>query len=604
MSSVLVKLNKFEQAYDITTGAIAIYPDNEFLFLNLSIVLKEFNRLEGALNSIDKALKSRPEFLEANKYRNLVLKEMERSDNLVLNSVEEIKSGNFEKALLLINDAIKVDYTNAQAHNNKGLILKQLFRYDEALKSFNLAAQLKNDLAEAHFNSGLVFHQIKQLEEAIKSFGKAININKNFTEAYFNRGKVLNELNCINEALENYDRAIEINPSYPSAFINRGVLLAQLSRYDEALMSYDKAIELKSNSPEVYSNRGIVLHKMRRFEEAIASYDTAIKLNSKYAEAFYNKGISLEIMKHFVDAQSNYAKALQINPDYEYLFGVLLYTKMLQCDWSEFDANIRELVAKINTDKKVAPSFGILALTDSLEVQRKAAEIWINDKHPENASLGPIKKIMGANKQKIRLGYFSADFHDHATTYLMAELFERHDKSKFELIAFSFGPDTKDSMRLRVSAAFDQFFDVRLKSDKEIAELSRSLGIDIAIDLKGLTQNQRIGIFSYRVAPVQVSYLGYPGTMGAPYIDYIIADKTLIPEESQKHYSEKIVYLPHSYQVNDRQRVIAQRAFSREELGLPKEGFVFCCFNNNYKITPATFQGWVRILKTVVCFGC
>jgi predicted O-linked N-acetylglucosamine transferase (SPINDLY family) len=181
----------------------------------------------------------------------------------------------------------------------------------------------------------------------------------------------------------------------------------------------------------------------------------------------------------------------------------------------------------------------------------------------------------------------------------MAELFEKHDKSKFELFAFSFGPDIKDSMRARVEAAFDQFIDVSTMSDKEIAEFSRMLGIDIAIDLKGSTKDHRFGIFSYRAAPVQVSYLGYPGTMGAEYIDYLIADKTLIPEESQKFYTEKIAYMPHSYQVNDRSRVISDRVFTKQEVGLPEEGFVFACFNSNYKITPDMFDVWVRILQSV-----
>jgi predicted O-linked N-acetylglucosamine transferase (SPINDLY family) len=182
---------------------------------------------------------------------------------------------------------------------------------------------------------------------------------------------------------------------------------------------------------------------------------------------------------------------------------------------------------------------------------------------------------------------------------LMAELFEKHDKSKFELFAFSFGPDIKDPMRARVEAAFDQFIDVTSMSDKEIAEFSRMLGIDIAIDLKGSTKDHRFGIFSYRAAPVQVSYLGYPGTMGAEYIDYLIADKTLIPEESQKFYTEKIAYMPHSYQVNDRSRVISDRVFTKQEVGLPEEGFVFACFNSNYKITPDVFDVWARILNSV-----
>ena len=270
---------------------------------------------------------------------------------------------------------------------------------------------------------------------------------------------------------------------------------------------------------------------------------------------------------------------------------------MSMCNWQNFKDNLKSLLLQINENKKSSFCLPVLALTDSLLIQRKSSEIWVNDKYPFNSSLGSISKYQ--RKNKIRIGYYSADFHNHATAYLMAELFEQHDKNNFELIAFSFGPDQKDEMRQRLSKAFDQFIDVRFRNDKEVASLSRDMKIDVAVDLKGFTQDQRMGIFSYRPAPIQVNYIGYPGTMAAEYIDYIIADPILIPIESQQHYLEKVAYLPNSYQVNDRHRVIADKVFTKEELSLPKDGFVFCCFNNNFKITPHTFNGWMRILKAV-----
>jgi len=252
---------------------------------------------------------------------------------------------------------------------------------------------------------------------------------------------------------------------------------------------------------------------------------------------------------------------------------------------------------QIENGKRVTSCFPVLGLTDSLQLQHQAAQIYTTSLFPPDDSLGeiPVKNRSG----KIKLGYYSADLHNHATAYLMAELFERHDKSKFELFAFSFGPDTQDEMRARLVLAFDNFIDVRLQSDKDVAQLSRELGIDIAIDLKGYTTGARPRIFSYRVAPIQASYLGYPGTLGASYIDYLIADPILIPAESQAYYSEKIAYLPNSYQVNDRKRAISSRRFTKQELGLPEEGFVFCCFNNNFKITPDMLDTWVRILNAV-----
>ena len=217
--------------------------------------------------------------------------------------------------------------------------------------------------------------------------------------------------------------------------------------------------------------------------------------------------------------------------------------------------------------------------------------------YPPRRSLPELRAH--ARHDKIRVGYYSADFHDHPTAYLIAELFERHDRTKFELTAFSFGPQRNDAMRRRLAAAFDRFIDVSGNDDTQVAALSRELAIDIAIDLKGYTHGSRPGIFAARAAPLQVGYLGYPGTMGASYIDYLIADRTLIPPESQRHYCEQIIYLPDSYQVNDGQRAIAERSLTREQAGLPPTGFVYCCFNNNYKITRAAFDGWMRILERV-----
>jgi len=293
----------------------------------------------------------------------------------------------------------------------------------------------------------------------------------------------------------------------------------------------------------------------------------------------------------------SYASALRIDPECDWLSGMYLHVKMQLCDWSNLETRISDLAVRIQQGRKTAPPFPILGLIDSLSLQRQAAATWAREKLLASRALPPLGKRR--RQERIRVGYYSADLHEHATAYLMAELFEKHDRSRFELLAFSLGPDRRDDMRKRLAGSFAQFLELRAKSDAEIAQISRELAIDIAVDLKGFTQDSRPGIFSCKAAPIQVNYLGYPGTMGAPYIDYLIADQTLIPQESRRQYSENIVYLPHSYQVNDRKRQIADRVFARAELGLPSTGFVFCCFNNNYKITPDTFDGWMRTLKQV-----
>jgi predicted O-linked N-acetylglucosamine transferase (SPINDLY family) len=373
--------------------------------------------------------------------------------------------------------------------------------------------------------------------------------------------------------------------------------LHELKRYDEAIAHYDKALSLKPDYAEAWINKGFTLHEHKRYDEALAHYDKALSLKPDYAEGWSNKGITLNELKRFDEAIVHYDKALSLKSDIDWASGDLLYTKMKICSWSGLPENLEDISEKVVANKKVINPFPLLALNDDALLHKKSSEIYIQSRYPFNSVLGPILKR--PQSQKIRIGYFSADYHNHATGYLMAELFELHDKSQFELVGFSFGPKTNDEMRIRLGRSFDQFIEVGRKSDIEVAKLSRDLNIDIAVDLKGFTQDARTGIFSYRAAPIQVNYLGYPGTMGADYIDYIIADKTLIPLESQSCYSEKVIYLPDSYQVNDRKRTILDRQFTRQELGLPENGFIFCCFNNNFKILPATFASWMRILKAV-----
>jgi predicted O-linked N-acetylglucosamine transferase (SPINDLY family) len=364
-----------------------------------------------------------------------------------------------------------------------------------------------------------------------------------------------------------------------------------------ALQSFDLALRLDPSNAVTYNNRGIALSSLGQFEAAAQSLSKAIELGMQQAATFNNLAIALFNLKRFTEAISNYQKAFELNPDHPNLRGGLLNARTHICDWSNRQAAVDEICARVTLQQNVVTPFEMLAAVDSPPLHQITAQVYAKTKCPANPTLGAIalRKPTG----RIRLGYFSADFHNHATAYLMAEMFERHDRSQFELIAFSFGPEAQDAMRTRLTAAFDQFVDARLMPELEIARLSRQMGIDIAVDLKGNTEDCRTGIFAARAAPVQVSYLGYPGSMGVDYMDYILADTTVIPEGNRQHYTEKVVCLPHCYQVNDRQRKVSERRFSLSEVGLPETGFVFCCFNNNYKITPPTFDGWMRILQRV-----
>ncbi len=364
-----------------------------------------------------------------------------------------------------------------------------------------------------------------------------------------------------------------------------------------ALESYDQAICLNPNHAEAQNNRGSGLHSLCQYEAALESYDRAIALKPDYADAHRNRGDALMALKQYPSALKSFNHALQLDPSYKYLPGLRLFTKRALCDWQDDAADLRQIEAAIARGEKAAIPFATLAFSESPAVQKRAAEIYTPDQHPADSALAAIPER--PRRDRIRIGYFSADFYDHATSYLMAELFERHDRTRFEIVGFSFGPDRADQMSRRVSSAMDRFLSVRTMPDRQIAELSRSLEIDIAVDLKGFTRDHRAGIFSHRAAPIQVNYLGYPGTMAADYIDYLIADHTVIPESSRGHYTERIVRLPDSYQPNDSRRQISAAPRSRAEEGIPDAAFVFCCFNNTYKITPAVFDLWMRVLARV-----
>ena len=529
-------------------------------------------------------------------YRQILQIDSKNADAFHLLGVIAHQTARNLDAVELIGKAIEINPNVASYYSNQGNALKELRQLDAALASYVKAIELKPDLAEAQYNRGIALHELKQLDSALVSYDKAIELKPNLAEAYSNRGIALQELKQLDAALASYDKAIELKPDYAEAYSNRGNALKELKQLDAAIASYDKAIELKPDYAEAYSNRGIALQELKQLDAALASYDKAIELKPDYAEAYPNRGNVLKELKQFDAALTCYDKAIELKPDYDYLFGMRLHLKMQLCDWKEFERNVSELSLKIQNNVKASLCLPILALPIGLAEQRQAAETWSTDKYPYNPSLGLLLKSV--SKSKIRIGYYSSDFYTHPVSILSVGLFEHHDKSKFELVAFSFGPEIQDEIRYRIKKSFDKFIDVRKKSDKEVALISRELGIDIAIDLGGYTQNCRTGIFSFRAAPIQLSYIGYLGTMGVNYYDYLIADSTIIPIDFQVYYSEKIVYLPY-YQVNDNKQEIPSVALNRQELNLPIRGFVFCCFNANYKITPSTFDGWMRILMAV-----
>lgn len=443
---------------------------------------------------------------------------------------------------------------------------------------------------------GVVALNTGRPSEAVDLLQQATAVLPGHAEARNNLGAAFLRMGRVEDALASHDDAIHLRSDYADAHNNRCVALHDLMRFGEAVDAGDRSVALAPAFAEAWFNRGAALQALRRNGEAVESYERAIALRPSYAEAMYNCGVGLQAQGRHAAAIGMFGRALDADPGCDFVYGAWLSAKLRICDWAGLNGEFAHLSERVaRQERALTPQ--VVALPASAALQRRVLEAWTRAKHPSRAAM-PAATVRAAGK-RLHVGYFSADFHDHATCNLMAGLFELHDKAKFEITAFSFGPDKQDHMRRRVAAAFDRFIDVRDSTDAEVAALSRSLGIDVAIDLKGHTEDARPGIFAERAAPVQAAYLGYPGTMGAEYIDYIIADAVVIPEEQRTHYTEKVAWLPGSYQVNDSTRPISSREFTRASEGLPATGFVFCCFNANYKIQPDTFGQWMRILRAV-----
>ncbi|MEX2199725.1 MAG: tetratricopeptide repeat protein [Burkholderiales bacterium] len=398
-------------------------------------------------------------------------------------------------------------------------------------------------------------------------------------------------------AARELEREVRLYPQLINARNAFGVALIRLSRREQALATFLEAIQLDSASPEANSNAGSLLADLGRVNEALPYLQAAVRASPGLADAHFNLGLAYQRLKQHAQAADSLQLALDIAPRMPYALGHLVWNRIAQCRWEGTAERIASLREQVRRDGVPAMPFEFVALCDDPAEQRRCAELHVT--RSLGARPAPLWHGERYRHDRIRLAYLSADFCEHATAHLMAGLFERHDRSRFETIALSYGPDDASPMRKRLARAFERFVDVRTLSDAAAARVLRDLEIDVAVDLKGHTADARPGILAHRPAPVQVSYLGFPGTTGTDFIDYVLADRHVLPESERAAWSEKVVYLPECYQANDAGRVIADRTPSRAEAGLPSQGFVFCSFNNNYKITPQVFDAWMRLLRQV-----
>ena len=514
---------------------------------------------------------------------------------LLQNGMDRHRSGDLAGAEALYCEVLRIQPAQPDALHLLGLIAHQVGQFRVALDFFEKAIRI-NPRYEVYFsNRGNTLKALQEYEAALASFDQAIRLKPDYADAYFNRGVVLQEMQRHLEALESYDRALALQPALAQAHNNRGNVLRTLRRYQEALESFEKAAQLNPQSADAYNNCGNVLLDLQAFQAAAERYDQALRLEPQLVQAHTNRAVAHLELKNYREAMASLDRALATEPDSKYLAGMRIHMKRHLCDWQSSVEESAELENMVREGRKVTTPFCMLSISDDPCLQKQAAAIYVSD-----TCMGvPCAPFPARDRHdKIRIGYFSSDFREHAVSYLMAEVFERHDKAQFEIIGISTGPDSQDPMRVRIRRAMDRFVDARPMPDSAIVQLSRKLEIDVAIDLNGLSYGDRTAIFAERAAPIQVNYIGYPGTMGAAFMDYILADEILIPQSSQEFYSEKIAYLPDCFQANDSsQRIINRRTRASE--GLPETGFVYCCFNNNSKITPEVFDQWMRILSRV-----
>jgi predicted O-linked N-acetylglucosamine transferase (SPINDLY family) len=648
LGNTLLSLGRIEEALSSYQKTLDINHDNTEAHFNYGHALYLLGRHVEAIDSFDRALKSQPDNFKAHYRRGLCLQQLQRYQealdsfdyalNLMPSDVDTLCSssqvlltiGRTQEALERFCNAIHIKPDCVLAHMGRGDCLLILRKIDEAVLSYQNALQHQPDLAEAHNNIGAALISLGHLDEAAAYCERALAINPNFAEAHSNLGNALLQLDRSQEAVKSLNEALRIHPGLDNAILNRGLASIKLRKFDEAISDFDslltlqdrnstlhgakgfalmsqgrvgdaipyfeKALSLDPENPTNYCNLGVARMSVWLLHSAVNLFEEALERHPNQVEVLNNLGQALVRLKILDRAVATYSQILELEPDRRFALGTLLSVKMHMCDWDKLDENKNKMEYRVRERLPTIYPFPFLALTDDPHLHKLCATAYTTSSAYQASNIADLPTMEEKN-EKIRIGYYSADFHNHATAYLMAELIELHDRDRFEIYGFSYGPQKNDEMKTRLYEGFDEFIEVGQYGERQIASLSRVLGMDIAVDLKGYTEGSRMGIFIERCAPIQVSYLGYPGTTTLAEMDYIIGDPIVTPEGCDSDYTEKIIRLPHSYQVNDSKRKIADTEFKRQELDLPEHGIVFCCFNNNYKILPETFDSWMRILK-------
>lgn len=466
-------------------------------------------------------------------------------------------------------------------------------KYREAQKIYiNLLKQNNNNFL-LHNLIGTTYLQLGYYDEAINYLRKSIQLNPEFVENFNNIGIAYAEKKEFIQALDYYEKAIKLKKDFFSAHLNKGIALKNLKKFDLAIKSLEISIKINPNNAQTYLNLGNIFVNIKKYKDAKILFDKAIKLNKNYGEAYSNRGELLQFyLKQTGLAIKDYEKAIICNNKLNYVYGKLIHAKMLVNDWDKYEESIKHLKNGIEKNNKIILPFPLLSLIDEPMLQKRVAENYSNEFFYNNKMEAP--KIIKKN-EKIKIGYFSARFYNCATLHNMHDVFKHHNKEKFEIYAFNYGKE--DDWTIKIKKYFTDFYNISDLPLKDIKILSEKINLQIAVNLTGYTLNARDEIFCNHVAPIQINFLGYPGTLGNKIYDYIIADETVIPYNLEKFYSEKILRLPNCYLPTQSNQKISTKKFKKNDLGLPENKFIFACFNNSYKITPEIFKCWMKILN-------
>ncbi|WP_269606512.1 tetratricopeptide repeat protein [Prochlorococcus marinus] len=573
LGSILKDHGKLEDAEIACLKAIELAPDLAFAHLNLGSIFKDLGKLQEAELSTRKAIELKPDFTNAHLHLGNILRDL----------------GKLQEAELSTRKAIELKPDFSYAHLHLGNILRDLGKLKEAELSTRKAIELTPKSADAHLNLGNILRDLGKTEQAELSYRNAINIKPDFANAYSNLGNILRELRKSQEAELYTRKAIKLVPDFAEFHSNLGNILRDLGNLKEAEISYLKAIELNPDLGIAHNNLGNILGELSKLQEAELYTRKAIKLMPDNVNAYNNLGNILRDLEKLDDAINIYKKAIKLNNQSSRAKLGLIETKGHICDWSDLDIQTIWL-KNLGIEGSSTSPFGLLYFEDNPLNNLKRSKKYFKENFYR-----PTKKIKHTKKNIIHIGYFSADFRMHPVMQLIAPLLELHDKSRFKIYLYSF-VKIEDEYTERARNSGCIFRNISEFNNTEAIALARSDEIDIAVDLMGYTKHNRFNIFSSRVAPIQINYLGYPSTVGSNIIDYIIADKIVIPDNYEKFYAEKILRMPNCYICNDDKIKIDKKLISRKDFNLPEKGFIFTCFNNNKKITPKEFDIWMRLL--------